>query len=128
MLAVDGDLLTIAMLLGEDKILHMMPLHFEDNDHKYATMEIVAQEVERRRATGIIVVGEVWVASYDPSTPYRRAVDCSEKTEAIQVAALSKGGEEFTFCIPFSKNEEKILLGEETSEYVNENETPATIN
>jgi len=114
MLAVDGELLTIAMLLSEDKILHMLPLHFADNDHKYAVMEIVAQEVERRRATAIIVVGEVWVAPFDPNAPYRRAIDCPEKTEAIQVAALSKSGEEFTYCVPFGKNEEKILFGEET--------------
>ncbi len=114
MLAVDGELLTIAMLLSDDEILHMLPLHFDNNDHKYAMMEIVAQEVERRRATAIIVVGEVWVAPFDPNTPHRRAIDCPKKTEAIQVAALSKNGEEFTYCVPFGKNEEEVSFGEET--------------
>jgi len=113
MLLVDGHLVTVAILLGEDKISHIMPLHFEDNDQKYAIMELVAREVERRRATGIILIGETWVAPLDPQQPFRRAVECPEKTEAIRITAAGKSEEEFSFCIPFSKDGEKIMFEEE---------------
>jgi len=114
MLSVDGYLLTVAILLGEDNFSHIIPLQFEDNVQKYAIMELVAQEVERRRATGIVVVGEIWLAAFDPKKPFKRAVECSDKIEAIEVAAASKSGEEFNFLIPFSKDGDKIIFKEET--------------
>ncbi len=113
MLSVDGYLVTVAMLLGKDNILHIMPLHFEDNNQKYAIMEVVAREVERRRATGIILIGEIWVAALDPQKPFRRAVECPEKTEAILVEAAGKSDGAFSFCIPFSKEGEKIIFEQE---------------
>lgn len=113
MLSVDGYLVTTVMLLSEDKILHIMPVEFADNDHKYVIMREVAREAERRRAKSIILIGEVWSAQIRKGKPIIRASECPDKKEAIKVSGASQNEEEFSFVIPFERKGEQIIFGEE---------------
>lgn len=113
MLSVDGYLVTVAMLLGENKIIHMMPLEFADNDQKYIVMQQVACEVERRQVKSVILIGEVWSADIPAEGPMIRASEDPNRKEAIHVLAISNESEEFSFFIPYIKECNHIVYGEE---------------
>jgi hypothetical protein len=113
MLSVDGYLVTTVMMISEDKILHLMPVEFRDNDHKYVMMREIAKEAERRRATSLILIGESWSAQTPVGKPIVRASECPDKTEAINVSVVAQDGEEFSFIVPFERKENYIFFGKE---------------
>lgn len=122
MLSVDGYLVTTVMMLSDEKILNLMPVEFRDNDHKYVMMREIAREAERSRATSVILIGEVWSAKIPAGKPIVRASECPDKTEAIHVAVTAQDGEEFSFFVPFEREENQISFGKETF-----NEEPSNI-
>jgi len=113
MLTVDKHLITAVFLISADKKLTILPLEFEDHDQKYVMWDIVASELERRDANAIIVIGEAWVAEFDPQNPTRRPEDASERKEAIKVNALAKDGENFAITVPFTRKWRKIRFQDE---------------
>lgn len=113
MLSVDGYLITTVIMISDDKIIHLMPVEFKDNDHKYVMMREIAKEAERRRATSLILIGEVWSAQIPDGNPIVRASECPDKTEAIHVAVVAQNGEEFSFVVPFEREENRISFGKE---------------
>ena len=97
MLAVDKHLATVAWLLRDDRMVHMMPLFFPDQDSKRLLMRGLADLVERANANGVLLIAESWQALpelgedlTDPTT--RRASERPNRSEAIFVIGMTRDG------------------------------------
>ncbi|WP_413703620.1 hypothetical protein [Pseudomonas sp. Pseusp16] len=93
MFTVDGNHITIAFLLKGVDIVKISTLAVQEHGEKYLVMRMLANEVIKYGADAVIIIGEVWSARFDPSKPYRRAVDAPEKNELLTATLVSKTGE-----------------------------------
>ncbi|NBB34066.1 hypothetical protein [Pseudomonas sp. BC115LW] len=93
MFTVDGNHITIAFLLKGVDIVKISTLAIQEHGEKYLVMRMLANDVAKYGADSVIIIGEVWSARFDPSKPYRRAVDAPEKNEFLTATLVSKTGE-----------------------------------
>jgi hypothetical protein len=93
MFLVDGHHITIAFLLKGTNIAHISTLAVQEHGEKYLVMRVLANEVIKHGADAVIIIGEVWSARFDPSKPYRRAVDAPDKNEFLTATLVSKTGD-----------------------------------
>lgn len=119
MFTTDGGHVTISFLLKDAAIVSMTMLNFEEHGEKYLVMRSLANEVIKHGADAVIIIGEVWLAKYDASKPYRRAVDSPEKIELLTGTLVSKGDSPVQLHAKIIRNGTSVTL-EETEIFRNQ--------
>lgn len=112
MFAVDGHHHTIAFLLNGARPVTMMSLAIQEHGEKYLVMRMLANEVIKYGADGVIIINEVWSAPYDPSKPYRRAADAPEKSEFLSAILVTKTGDPVQLLALIKRAGDDVTLGE----------------
>lgn len=93
MITISGYHDTIAFLLRGHIPVKIVQLALQEHGEKYLVFRNLANEVTKCGADGMILIGEVWRALFDPDQPYRRAADSPEKTEYLSALLVTKAGE-----------------------------------
>ncbi|MFH2135376.1 MAG: hypothetical protein ABII81_09400 [Pseudomonadota bacterium] len=112
MFIVDGHHDTIAFFLNGARPLHLMQLAVQEHGEKYLVMRELANEVIKCGADGVIILSEVWSAPYDPSKPYRRAVDAPDKTEFLTATLVTKSGAPIQLHALIKRTGDVVTLGD----------------
>ena len=108
----DGYHQTMVFLLNGARPLKIMGLNIQEHGEKYLLMRSLANEVITHGADGVIMIGEVWTAPYDPSKPYRRAVDAPEKKELLTATLVTKSGDPVHLSAFIQRTGDDVSLGE----------------
>ncbi len=93
MITASGCHATIAFLLRGHKPIKLAHLNFQAHGEKYLIIRNLANEVTKLGADGMILIGETWIAPFDPNQPYRRAAESSEKAEYLSAVLITKTSE-----------------------------------
>ena len=112
MFAVDGCHGTFAFLLNGELPLAMISLAVQEHGEKYLVMRMLANEVIKQGADGVIIIGEIWSAPYDSSKPYRRAADAPEKREFLSAILVTKTGDPIQLHALIERAGDFVTLGE----------------
>jgi len=112
MFFVDGHHDTIAFLLRGAQPVNLMQLAVQEHGEKYLVMRMLANEVIKCGADGVIIISEVWSAPYDPSNPYRRAADAPERRELLSASLVTKIGDPVQLCASIECSGDVVTLGE----------------
>lgn len=107
----DGCHVTLLALLREGKPVDMIQMEPEEHGDKYLMMRRIAQQVHRRGADAVIMLGEVWYAPQDKDHPYRRAFDTPNHREGLQGVLVSKSGEPLQHFAEILRSDGVITLG-----------------
>ncbi|KGS34985.1 hypothetical protein X962_6209 [Burkholderia pseudomallei MSHR7343] len=110
--AADGYHQTIAFLLNGVRPVSMMSLALQEHGEKYLVMRMLANEVIKYGADGVIIISEMWSAPYDPSKPYRRAVDAPKKREILSAILATQTGEPVQLWALIERAGDNVTLGE----------------
>lgn len=86
------------------KPLKLIVLQIEDYASKFLMWRDVAREVEISGATSIIVIGEMWHATYNGETPLVKPADNPDRIEVLSVEAESMDGERVNLACSFSRD------------------------
>jgi hypothetical protein len=81
---------------------------------KYALWQHVADRAEAVDADGIITMGEIWIAPFDPARPDAPAEENPQRREALQTVALMADGRGVQLITEFHREGDKIVLGATT--------------
>ena len=84
---------TIAFLLRGHMPVQIVQLALQEHGEKYLVFRNLANEVTKCGADGMILVGEIWTAPFDPNQPYQRAADSPEKAEYLSAVLVTRTGE-----------------------------------
>lgn len=112
MFFVDGHHDTIAFLLNGGRPVNLIQLHVQEHGEKYLIMRGLANEVIKHGADGVIIISEAWSAPYDPSNPYRRAVDAPEREEFLSASLVTKTGAPVQLHALIKRTGEEVALGD----------------
>jgi hypothetical protein len=115
LLAIDGYHHPMAFVSTDNGIPHPFQFHMEDRAEKHLLFIELAKMVEQLSAISVIVIGEMWVASFDPSHPDRHAANAPNRTEALYIAGCNKCGDSCCIITPFTRNDDKIVFSESSS-------------
>lgn len=108
MLEVDGQLYPMASMLDGKNRLFVIPLEFPSHEDKYQIWHKLAEEVKKFNVEIVFTVAEAWMSKFDPKHPKRRAEESPDRLEAIQLDVISKNQGDFSFCVPFSREDNHI--------------------
>ncbi len=111
MFFVDGHHDTIAILLSGTLPVKLMQLAIQEHGEKYLIMRMLANEVIKYGVDGVIIISEVWSATYDPSKPYRRAVDAPERSELLSATLVTKTGDPVQLVAQIKRSGNDVTLG-----------------
>lgn len=114
MLVVDGHHLPKVFLFDRKNRLTIIEPEFPEHEDKPVIWNRITKQAKRERATSIIVIAESWFAPFDASHPYRRPENSPDRSEALQAAALTYRGQSYAVIVPFTRDDQKIVFGEET--------------
>ncbi|AXV68669.1 hypothetical protein CJO81_05385 [Ralstonia solanacearum] len=114
MFVVDGYHDTIAFLLSGTLPVKILKLVVQEHGEKYLVMRMLANEVIKHGADGVILIGEVWAAPYDPCKPYRRAADAADKIEFLSATLVTKVGEPVQLSAQIARAGDDVTLAETT--------------
>jgi hypothetical protein len=92
--------------------VRLLQIEFPDHGSKYVVMRDVAHEVERQFADGVIIVGEMWMAAADPSRPFMRAAEASDRIEVLGETLIRKEGVPVQLSAKLSREANRVILGE----------------
>ena len=84
----------------------MSPLEFPTKEEKYAVWHKLAEDVKRFNIKAVIAITESWMTTYGPD---KKSI---KRHECINVDAISKEGEEYSYCIPFKRDGNRIIFDE----------------
>jgi len=112
MFFVDGHHDTIAFLLNGARPVKLMQLALQEHGEKYLVMRVLANEVVKYGADGVIIISEVWSAPYDPSKPYRRAADAPERREFLSAILVTKTGDPVQLLALIKRVGDDVTLGD----------------
>lgn len=110
--AVDGHHQTIVFLLKGQSPVSIQSLNLEQHGEKYLVMRMIANEVVKYAADGVVVVGEVWSAPFDSENPYRRAADAPDKKEYLSATLVTKTGNSVQLLAEINRFDDCLTLGE----------------
>ena len=109
----DGYHQTIFIFLRDGKPAAMpRGLQPEEHGEKYMMMRSLAHEAQRIGADAVVLIGESWIAPYDPAHPYRRTVDSPDRREMLTTTVVSKAGEPLHLSAEILPENGKVSLGE----------------
>ena len=115
---IDGHHSTILIFLRDGKpATGPYELRPGEHGHKYIMMRKLAHEANRIGADAVALIGEAWAAPYDPSHPYRRAADSSDRYEELTLTVVSKAEEPIYLAAKIERIDKKALLGQ-THEHI----------
>lgn len=115
----DGDHAPMAFLISESKIQpHIIPM--ADKSEKFRVWKWLAVQVEKHRASRVIVIAESWMAPADDVKSYQTASESQERREVISVVGADMNGDEVSMMCPFERDGDKIILGETYSDFLDE--------
>jgi len=111
MFSVDCCHATIAFLLKGSYPVNMMQLDLQEHGEKYLVMRMLANEVIKCDADGVILVSEYWKACYDPNNPYRRAAEASDRQEYLGATLVTKTGDPVHLCAQIVRTGDDVTIG-----------------
>ncbi|PQZ67707.1 hypothetical protein CQ050_17330 [Achromobacter sp. MYb9] len=112
MFSVDGHHDTIAFLLKGARPVNLRQLALQEHGEKYLVMRMLANEVIKYGADGVIILSEIWSARYDSSNPYRRAADAPEREEFLSAILVTKTGIPVQQLALIMRDGDGVTLGE----------------
>ena len=109
----------MAFLVSKSKIQpHIIPV--ADKSEKFRIWNWLAVQVEKHRASRVMVIAESWMAAAEDIEPYQTASDSPERREVISVVGADMSGNKVSMMCPFERDGEDIILGETYSDYLEE--------
>lgn len=93
MFLTDDHHITIAFLLKGQTPVDMVEWRPDEHGHKYVMAQMLADQVQRVGADAVIMIGEIWMAPYEPEKPFARAFDSPDRIEALVGTLVSKDGD-----------------------------------
>lgn len=113
-LCTDGYHLPIAMLGCHDDRRDIIGLQMSDRTEKHLAIRKLATDVEKRGATSIILIDEVWVSDTEEYCLTSVGLESPTLREALQVLAANAEGETYVRQVFFTKDENgRIIIGSE---------------
>ncbi|WP_211095391.1 hypothetical protein [Yoonia maricola] len=107
---------TIAILLKGIIPVDIQELRPEEHGQKYVMAQMLADQVRRVGADTVIVIGEIWTAPFDPEQPLARAVDSSDKSEALSGTLVQKRGEPLRISAEILRGVDRVALKASTEQ------------
>lgn len=111
-LSKDGHHMSLAFLISDGNKAELVGMSPQDNAEKYLLWRKLADDVRRTGATKIIAISEIWLASFDKDSPFRRPVDAPNKEEALHILAASKDGTVISLLKKFYRNNTEFVFDE----------------
>ena len=116
-LKTKGRVYPIAVVMLPNKGYSVIDMDFADERRKHREMDKLISKLHRLKATGAMVVSEVWVSMLKPgeteeSLGGRPVRERDNKTEAISVA-VKTWNESFVTVAPFHKDDKGNFVFEE---------------
>ena len=108
----DGYHRTIVMLFKDKKPVELHELRIEDHGQKYVVMRALADEVTKHGADAAIMIGEIWMAAYDPKHKYRRSADAPDRKEALAATLVRREGDPIQLVSVIERGDAEIRLGD----------------
>ncbi|TDD39045.1 hypothetical protein E1287_04360 [Actinomadura sp. KC06] len=110
MLTVDKSLATAAWLLRGDRMVGLMALQFYDQASKRLAMYKLAEHVARKRADGVLLICEAWIAAAEPGEDLRTgrpkpAGERPNRQEAVDVTGITRDGRHSHMLCLFTREE-----------------------
>ncbi len=115
MLILDGHHSTIFILCYPDGWYNPLEVRLDDQSSKYVLIRSVADQVKRTGANGVVAISEVWVIREDERIGNKLPAEHPNKSEALQVSAISKDGIAI-YSTFFEKNERGEIVLSDTHE------------
>lgn len=109
---VDGHHNHIAFLLKAARPAGIIQLDIQHHGEKYLVMRMLAHEVLKRGADGVIVLGEIWSSPYDSKNPYRRAADAPNRSEYLSGSLVTKTGDAVQLLALIKREGNTVTVGE----------------
>jgi len=102
---------------SDHKSLITFHLVMEDRAGKHIAIRRVASFLSRQRIEWALLVGESWLASFDPSVPLtQHAAQLPNRREAIAVQGVSANGDFCNSYVEFSRRGDTIVFGDEKAD------------
>ncbi len=108
----DGYHITVVMLFKNNKPVGLQELRIEEHGQKYLMMRALADEVIKHGADAAIMIGEIWMAAYDPQHKYRRSQDSPDRKEALAATLVRREGDPIELFSDILRGEGRLSLGE----------------
>jgi len=116
MLIIDGFHATICFLCFPDGSYQPLTLQMENQSEKYIVIRSVADQVKRMKATGVILISEVWSIHEEERISYQLPAEHPNRKELLHVSATTKDKSTLLTAL-FSKDKAgKVMLGETCEE------------
>ena len=111
MLKKDGYHSTIMFFFKGKQLLQLTELRLEEHGQKYIMMRNLAHELVRKGADVVILIGEIWRATFDQAAPFRRVADAPDRQEMLVATLVRKTGEPIQLSALMTRDGDKISLG-----------------
>lgn len=109
MLQTDGYHSPIAIIGYPDGTERISQLKMEDRTAKHLVMRMLAVEIERTRATSIILINEVWLSRGRKLPRSGHAGDDPNREEALQLVAEDSSGQIYVHTAVFIRDAQKKI-------------------
>lgn len=116
MFLTDEHHITIAFLLKGKTPVDLVEWRPGEHGHKYVMAQMLADQVQRVGADAVIMIGEIWVAPFDPEKPFARAFDSSDRIEALAGTLVSKEGKPVRIIAEILRGVDAVGLKDTTTE------------
>jgi hypothetical protein len=103
---------SIMFLLEGSRPVRIIGMQPEDQAEKYLLMRRTASEALKLGADGVILLGEVWSAPFDPKHPFRRPADAPNPLEYLTGTLVRKEGEPIQLMAQIKRGAGEVELGE----------------
>lgn len=115
LLAADEELMTVAWLIRDDKMVSFFPMIFTNQAAKRIAMHRLADQVQRAQAEGVVLLAESWLAELDPDenlsdSTILPAGERSGRMEALHVSGITSDGRIAELIVPFSRASDGTII------------------
>lgn len=104
----DGYHIQIALLIRTNESVELVRLESEDRAEKLLNFRELAREVERVGADVVIVIGESWLAPFDPGFPDRPPAESPDRIEVLTVDGINSSDEQESISVRFDRENGQI--------------------
>src|SRR5262249_2402939 len=80
-------------------------LGIDDPSQKALFLHAIAEQMRREGADAIMIVGEMWLARFDPAHPNRSAEDAPDRSDVLTTALALKEGRGLFISSDFTKDD-----------------------
>ncbi len=107
----DGYHRSVVLYFTEDGKHAVHGFDMADRAEILVAWRVVAANVRKMRATSIISIGEGWLAPVPEDGVIRPAEESPERKEILQIDAVSRDGEQYTFWAEMTRKWGRVRLG-----------------